>query len=113
MAQFEREVSAATNRLLKAEGMVVSPHATGDELFAALALKEPDCLILDLQMPQTSGLDVLNRLRESRVHLPTIILTAHQEVGYREACLKAGAVACLNKPLNANVLLQAIDQALA
>jgi CheY-like chemotaxis protein len=93
--------------------MLVSLHATGDELFATLALEHPDCLILDFQMPKMSGLDVLNRLRQSGVRIPTIILTAHIEAESREACLNAGAIACLHKPVNADALLQAIKQALA
>jgi FixJ family two-component response regulator len=104
---------SALARLLKAEGMVVSPHATGDQLFAALALEHPDCLILDLQMPRISGLDVLNQLRESGVRIPTIILTAQREAESLEACLNAGAIACLHKPVNADVLLQTINRALA
>jgi FixJ family two-component response regulator len=105
-------IRSALVRLLKAEGMVVSPYATGDELFAALALERPDYLILDFQMPRISGLDVLNRLRQSGVRIPTIILTAHQEAACREACLNAGAVACLHKPVNAGALLWAIKRAL-
>jgi FixJ family two-component response regulator len=100
-------------RLLKAEGMVASSHATGDELFEALALELPDCLILDFQMPRVSGLDVLNRLRQSGVGIPTIILTAHQDAACREACLNAGAIACLHKPVSAHVLLHEIKQAVA
>jgi FixJ family two-component response regulator len=103
----------AVARVLKAEGMLVSLHATGDELFAALALEYPACLILDFQMPRISGLDVLNHLRQLGLRIPTIILTAHLEVACREACLEAGAIACLHKPVNSDDLLQAIKRALA
>jgi FixJ family two-component response regulator len=105
-------IRSALVRLLKAEGMAVSPYATGEQLFAALGLEHPECLILDFQMPRISGLDVLNRLRQSDVRIPTIILTAHQEAACREACLNAGAVACLHKPVNADALLQAVERAL-
>jgi CheY-like chemotaxis protein len=100
-------------RLLKAEGMVVSPHATGALLFESLAFEKPDCLILDLQMPNMSGLDVLNRLRQLALSIPTVILTAHEEAGPREACLNAGAAEYLHKPLNPTLLIQAIERILS
>jgi CheY-like chemotaxis protein len=88
--------------------MVVQTYATGDELLESLALKCFDCLILDLQMPKMSGLDVLNHLRYRQIRLPTIVITAHDEPGSRSACLNAGAAAYLCKPLDADHLIQTI-----
>jgi DNA-binding response OmpR family regulator len=102
-------IRSALARLLKEKGMVVNPYATGGQLFEALALEQPDCLILDLQMPEMSGLDVLNRLRQQGFCIPTIILTAHEEAGSRETCLSAGAAEYLHKPLNADLLTQTIE----
>src|SRR5260370_1216409 len=106
-------VRRALARLLKTEGMVVDPYATSDQLFDALALESPDCLILDLQMPKMSGLDVLNHLGQLGVGVPTIILTAYDDARSREACLNAGAVDYLRKPLTAERLIQAIGRILA
>src|SRR3954468_11804546 len=109
----DSSVRRALARLLKTEGMLVGSYATSDELFDALALETPDFLILDLQMPKMDGLDVLRHLRRLALCVPTIILTAHEEAGSREACLREGAVEYLRKPLNAELLLRTIGRLLA
>jgi FixJ family two-component response regulator len=102
-------IRTALSRLLKASGMIARAYATGEELFESLALNCPDCLLLDLQMPKMSGLDVLNCLRQRQIRIPTIVITAHSEAGSRSACLNAGAVAYLHKPLDADQLVQTIE----
>jgi len=103
-------VRRALARLLKTEGMVVTATATSDQLFDALTQETPDCLILDLQMPGgMSGLDVLKRLEQLGVRIPTIILTAHGAAGTREACLNAGAAEFLRKPVDADLLIETIQ----
>lgn len=103
-------IRAALGRLLKAAGMVAHPHATSDQLFEAIAGQRPDCLLLDLQMPGMSGLDVLKYLGQRQIRIPTIIITGHDEVASRSACLDAGAVAYLSKPLDADQLIQTIEK---
>jgi FixJ family two-component response regulator len=99
----------ALARLLKMEGMVVSTYAESGQLFEALAREYPDCLILDLQMPKMSGVDVLKHLNRIGVRLPVIILTASDNAGSGEACLKMGAAVYLRKPVDADRLIQAIE----
>jgi FixJ family two-component response regulator len=101
-------IRRALARLLEGEGMVVNSYATSDELFGALAAGSPDCLILDLQMPKTNGIDVLRQLERLGIRIPTVVLTAHEEAGSREACLNAGAAEFLRKPPDVGRLLQAI-----
>jgi FixJ family two-component response regulator len=101
-------VRTALSRLLKAAGMIVRTYATSDHLFESIAPKSPDCLLLDLQMPGTSGLDVLKKLRQRQIRIPTIIITGHGEAGSRSACLDAGADAYLSKPLDVEQLIQTI-----
>ena len=102
-------VRTALGRFLKAAGMTVDVCATSDLLFESVALKYPDCLLLDFQMPGMSGLDVLRYLGQRYIRIPTIIMTAHDEPNVRSACLKAGANAYLNKPLDGEDVLQRID----
>ena len=102
-------IRTALARLLKAEGMVVGSYATSDQFFGTLALERPDCLLLDLQMPGMTGINVLDRLGQLGVRIPTIILTAHDAAGSREACLNAGAAEYLRKPVDADRLIQAIE----
>ena len=102
-------VRTALGRFLKTAGMTVDAYDTGDKLLESVALKRPDCLLLDFQMPGMSGLDVLRYLGQRYIRIPTIIMTAHDEPGLRSACLNAGAVAYMNKPLNPEQLIEAID----
>ena len=56
-------------RLLKTTGIVAQDYGTSDELFEAIARKRPDCLLLDLEMPEMSGLDVLKYLDERHIRI--------------------------------------------
>ena len=89
-------------------GMVVDTYATASLLFNSLALRIPNCLLLDFQMPEMSGLDVLRYLDQRQICIPTIVITGFEENGSRETCMKAGAVAYLLKPLDADLLVETI-----
>ena len=101
-------IRIALVRLLKAAGMVPRAYATGTELLESVALKCPDCLLLDLQMEAMSGLDVLTYLNQRLIRLPAIVITGKNEEASREACMNAGAVAYLLKPLDAGQLIEEI-----
>ena len=101
-------IRTALVRLLTTPGTVAHACATSGELFEFVALKCPDCLVLDLQMPGMSGLDVLKYLNQRQIRIPTIVITGHDEKNSREACLNAGAVAYLLKPLDVELLVDTI-----
>ena len=103
-------VRTALGRFLKAAGMTVDAHDTSDQFFKSVALKTPDCLLLDFQMPGMSGLEVLRYHGQRYGRVPTIIMTANDAPGLRSACLNAGANAYLNKPLNPEELLRTINE---
>lgn len=109
----DHSVRTAIGRLLKTSQMDVELFATSIELFNAIERKRPNCIVLDLQMPGMSGLDVMRFLVQSGVHIPTILITAHDGPRTRESCLGAGAAAYLCKPLDADELLKAIEEAIA
>jgi len=96
-------------RLLKTTGIVAQDYGTSDELFEAVARKRPDCLLLDLEMPEMSGLDVLKYLDERHIRIPTIIISGHNEADHRSGCLKAGALSWLSKPLDPEHLIRTIE----
>jgi FixJ family two-component response regulator len=73
---------------------------------------QPDCLILDVQMPGMNGLDVQDRLATGGNSIPVIFITAHDDVGIREKALAAGAVAFLRKPFNDDLLIRTLQEAL-
>jgi FixJ family two-component response regulator len=101
-------IRVALRRLLRSAGMVVEIYPDSSQFFASLALKKPDCLLLDFQMPGLNGLDILNHLGQRSIHIPTVIMTAHDATGTREACINGGAVTYLLKPLDPDNLIQII-----
>lgn len=103
-------IRTALGRFLRAAGMDADAYATSDELYDSVAQECPDCLLLDLQMPGTSGLDVLNYFIQRHVHIPTIVITGSNQADCCLACLNAGAITCLEKPLDAGQLIEAINR---
>jgi len=73
---------------------------------------QPDCVVLDVQMPGMSGLQVQEQLSSSGNRLPVIFITAHDEAGVRERALAAGAVAFLRKPFNDELFIETLRVAL-
>ena len=104
-------VLKALARLLGARGLQARTYESAREFLRALHEGLPECLIVDLQMPEMTGLELHRQLRRSGVRIPTIVITAHNETGTRERCESAGAAGFLSKPLKGASLLAAIDDA--
>jgi len=104
-------VLKALARLLKARGLEARTYNSAREFLSALHEGLPECLIVDLQMPDMTGLELQRSLIHSGVRIPTIVVTAHNEPSARERCEQAGAAAFLAKPLQATSLLTAIADA--
>jgi FixJ family two-component response regulator len=98
-------------RLLQTRMTGVDTYESADLFLAALQRGRPDCLIVDLQMPGMTGIELAHRLVTMGIHIPTIVITAFDGPGTRERCNAAGAVAFLSKPLADDVLFAAIEQA--
>ena len=109
----EEPVRKALKRLLRASGLEAESYASGKDFLEASALREPDCVLLDLHMPVMSGLQVLRALQAARRTLPIVIITAHDAPEARDQCLAAGASAYLRKPLDEHVLLGTISAAVS
>jgi FixJ family two-component response regulator len=107
----DASIRKALSRLLRASEFSVECFSSGRAFLASSRNGRPDCVILDLQMPEANGLEVLRELREG-LHVPVIIITAHDETLVRARCLAAGAFAYLDKPIDEAVLLQAIADAI-
>ena len=81
-----------------------------------LAGKRPDapaCLVLDVRLPDASGLELQRDLAEAGVQIPIIFITGHADVPMTVQAMKAGAVEFLTKPFRGQELLDAIQQAIA
>jgi FixJ family two-component response regulator len=105
-------VLKALGRLLRAHSYDVKTFESAQDFLAMLPHDVPQCLILDLQMPDMGGLELHQNLVRSGIHLPTIVITAHDDPGGRERCEAAGNVPFLLKPLQDALLLSAINTAI-
>lgn len=102
----EESVRRALQRLLRSAGLEVVAFGDGREFLASLAAQPPDCLVLDLHMPEFSGFDVMDAVPDN---LPVIAITGQDS---RATQARAGrAQAYLRKPVNDEVLLEAIVSA--
>ncbi|HSC13889.1 MAG TPA: response regulator [Gammaproteobacteria bacterium] len=77
----------------------------------SLAERVPDCVVLDLQMPTMTGVEVQEHLLKLKDPPPVIIITAHDESKTRERCLALGAVRYLRKPIEGDLLIDSIEKA--
>jgi FixJ family two-component response regulator len=107
----DASVLKALTRLLRSRAFQARTYASAQDFLTALPDGLPKCLILDLQMPEMNGLELLQHLTRNGIRIPTIIITAHRENSIRERCESAGAIAFLLKPLQDTSLLAAIDDA--
>jgi len=84
----------------------------GQEALKVIPSKVPDCILMDLIMPVISGLGVLKALAGQGSRIPVIVVTADIQESVRKQCLELGAHTVLNKPINEDKLLSAIQNAL-
>jgi FixJ family two-component response regulator len=105
-------VRRSTRRLLRSVGFRSEAFASAEEFLSSGLAKGTDCLILDLRMPGMNGLQLQKRLAESSNPVPIIFLSAHASADDERRALQAGAVQFLQKPVNKDVLLLAIRNAL-
>jgi FixJ family two-component response regulator len=98
-------------RLLRASSFDPVTYGSGAEFLDSLDARLPECLIVDLQMPEMTGLELQQHLVKAGIRIPTIVITAHDGLGTRERCRSAGAVAYLLKPLQGGPLISAINAA--
>ena len=108
----ELRLCKALSRLLKTHGFEVVTFALGTELLAACAARLPDCLLLDLHMPDISGFDILERLAAQHLRVPVVVITGHDQSGYAKRVRALGGVDYLLKPLDESQLLAAIGKAI-
>ena len=102
----------AIQDLVESVGLRAESFASGEEFLSRKRAGDPSCLVLDVRLPQMSGLDFQRRLAETGVQIPIIFITAHGDIPMSVKALKSGAVEFLTKPFRDQDLLDAIQQAL-
>ena len=108
----DRGVRQAIQDLVESVGLHAESFASGEEFLSRRSTTGPSCLVLDVRLPQMSGLDFQRRLTETGMHIPIIFITAHGDIPMSVRALKSGAVEFLTKPFRDQDLLDAIQQAL-
>jgi FixJ family two-component response regulator len=106
------DVRVALTRLVSAAGFTVETFASGAEFLRSLQDHEPDCLVLDLHMPEMSGFDVQSALARDHSAVPVLVITGHDTPESRARALQLGAKVYLCKPVNDEALLAAIGTAI-
>jgi FixJ family two-component response regulator len=108
----DHSVRKALCRLLRSFDIEAEAYESGKEFLEALRSTLPDCLVLDLRMPDMSGLELQQRLTDAGIRLPTVVITGYDDPGMQSKCLAAGAATYLRKPLDDKALLRAIEDSI-
>jgi len=98
--------------LIESAGWRAETFGSAQEFLAHLTAEAPSCLVLDLQLPGLSGLDLQKRMAEVGLEIPIVFLTGHGNIPTSVQAMKAGAVEFLTKPFDDEDLLRAMQEAI-
>jgi two-component system response regulator FixJ len=99
-------------RLVSAAGLNVEAFSSARDFLDSGKSEEPGCLVLDVQMPEMTGPELHDELRQADYCMPIIFLSAHADVPTTAREMKKGAINFLTKPVDGNDLLEAIHESL-
>ena len=105
-------IREAVQSLLRSVGLRAEVFASAKDFLQSGRLQDTACLIVDVRMPQMSGLELQQQLTTAHCPIPIIFITAHGDEETRARALRAGAVDLLDKPFSDEVLLRAVQAAL-
>jgi FixJ family two-component response regulator len=111
----DASIRDAVRTLLKSVGLHTKEFASPEEFLGFLAGTRPEtpaCLVLDIRLPQMSGLEFQEELGKRGIRIPIIFVTGHGDIPMTSRAMKAGAIEFLTKPFQRQELLAAIHQAL-
>jgi FixJ family two-component response regulator len=106
-------VRSSIRLLLRSVGIAATPVASAQEFLAAFDPDQPGCLVLDIRMPQMSGMELQQRLNLRGAILPVIFITGHGDVPMAVEAMQHGAFDFLQKPFRDQDLIDRIQKALA
>ena len=109
----DESMRTSLHRLLTEGGFQTRAYGSTGEFLLEPLPDQPACLLLDVQMPGPSGLELQAALQRRNVEIPVIFLTGHADVASSVRAMKAGAVDFLEKPVDPDILFAAIRNALA
>jgi FixJ family two-component response regulator len=97
---------------MESAGYSVETYGSAEEFLASRSAQHTSCLILDIQLPGISGLELQARLDAMENHVPIVFVTAHETDANREHVLRNGAAALLSKPVRRAELLNVVRTAI-
>jgi FixJ family two-component response regulator len=109
----DESIRRAARRLIKSYGLPVATFTSAEDFLASGRLDETACLVLDVNMPGLSGLELQSQLVAGGHRIPIVFITAYTDETMRSRALKAGAFCYLIKPFEENELLDCIHRACA
>ena len=98
--------------LLRSVGWMVETFASAEEFVARPRANSPSCVLLDLQLPDLSGLDLQKWMIDAKLEIPVVFISGHGDIPASVRAMKAGAIEFLTKPFDEEQLLQAITEAI-
>ena len=108
----DRSMCEALQRLLGTVGLKAHTFGSAHEFMSAKRPDAPSCLVLDVRLPDLSGLDLQRRLLDMDPPMPIVIITAYADIPMTVQAVKAGAVEFLTKPFRDQELLDAVQEAI-
>ena len=108
----DRSMRESLRNLIRSTGLNVQTFASAQEFLTSPRPDAPSCLVLDVQLPGLSGLDLQQELTKVNAPIPIIFITGHGDIPMTVRAMKAGASEFLTKPFRDNDLLNAVEQAI-
>ena len=102
-------VRRSLENLIRSVGLRVETFASAQEFLRSKRPDVPACLVLDVRLPDLSGLDLRKRMAEAEMEIPIVFITGHGDIPMTVQAMKAGAVEFLTKPFREQELLDAIS----
>jgi FixJ family two-component response regulator len=109
----DASVREALGRLVRSAGLKVEVFASAEAFLNRARTDAPSCLVLDVQLPDLSGLDLQRRMVDANNEMPIVFITGHGDIPTTVRAMKAGALEFLTKPLVDGDVLESIRQAIA
>jgi FixJ family two-component response regulator len=111
LVEDDEAVREAISIVLRSAAIPVRSYASAEELLVHYDCSLPHCLLLDVRLPGMTGLELQQRVRIEAPGVPIVLITGHADVLLARQAFKAGAIDIIEKPVDASVLLTAVETA--
>lgn len=102
----------AVSLLLRTEGFKVNAYDSALSFLKAVSPSAEGCVVTDVRMPEMNGIELIAKMKEDRITIPVVVVTAHADVPMAVEAMKLGAIDLLEKPLDSEALINAVSAAL-